>query len=197
LHSFEEGVAERRGGEKLKKAAVAVLGLALSIMLVASASAVMAKSEKVPVVGLSLLMGGAPPEREWETNGGVEQFREAWATGAVYYWFDRTVAPPPAPYNSPPPTYKFNQTSELNGMTNSEAGVSVSHWKCVLRYPLPALGPELGRFEGIMTVKSDGTLTTMHVVYQGSGRFEGQTLMVTGTKLGGQPGVIEGFLLTR
>lgn len=173
-----------------------LIGLLALLMLFAVVAPVMAKAGKVPVVGLSFLAGGFPPVRDWTTEGGIEQFRGAWATGVVYYWFDRTIVPP-APYNSPPPTFKFNQTSEISGMDNEEAGFGVSHWRCVLRYPLPSLGPEQGRFEGVMTVKSEGALTTMHCVYQGSGIFDGQTLQVSGTKLSSQPGVIEGFLLTR
>lgn len=184
----------------MKKVVVSILGLALLMVLVASAAPVMAKAEKVPVVGLSFLTGGLPPTSDWETKGGIEQYRGAWATGVVYYWFDRTIVPP-APYNSPLPTYKFNQTSEVSGMSNDEAGFGVSHWKCVLRYPLPALGPEQGRFEGVMQVvgteTESGSFTTMHCVYQGSGIFEGQTLIVSGEKIGGAPGVIEGFLLKR
>ena len=180
----------------MKKARVGIVALASLFMLIVSVAPVMAKAEKVPVVGLSFLMGGVPPERQWETEGGILQLRNAWVTGTNYYWFDTTVLPPP-PYNSPAPTFKFNVTAEMTGMVKVESGIAVQHWKSVLVYPLPALGPEQGRFEGVMTVKNDGVLTTMHVVYQGSGRFEGQTLMVTGTKLSGQPGVIEGFLLTR
>ncbi len=184
----------------MKKGLIFVLAAALLMVLVASAAPVMAKTERVPVVGLSFLAGGIPPVRDWETEGGIEQFRGAWATGVVYYWFDRTVVPP-APYASPPPTYKFNQTSEISGMNNDNAGFGVSHWRCVLRYPLPALGPEQGRFEGVMQIFSKdtetGSFTTMHCVYQGSGIFEGQTLIVSGTKLGSQPGVIEGFLVSR
>ncbi len=181
----------------MKKVAVAGLAFALLTMTFASVP-VMAKAEKVPVVGLSILQGGLPPSRSWEADDGIHQVRGAMSWGINFYWFDRTSIP----FNfTVPPTYMFNSTSEISSMINEKTLSSVSHWKAVMRYPVSLLSPELGRFEGVMQVRTEvlesGTFTTMHCVYQGSGIFEGQTLVVSGTKLGSQAGVIEGFLLTR
>ncbi len=183
----------------MKRMMILVPVLAL-LMLAAAIAPVMAKAEKVPVAGLSYITGGVPPERIWDTEGGISQMRGAVAYGANYYWIDSALPDPPWTQDKlSTATYKFLATSELSGMENEKTGKSVSHWKVVMSYPFywPPSGPILGTFEGVMHVESAEGLTTMHCVYQGSGIFEGQTLIVSGTKLSGQPGVIEGFLLTR
>jgi hypothetical protein len=194
------------------KRRMVLIGLLALLMLFAVVAPVMAKAEKVPVAGLSFITptGAVPPERDWETGGGIDQYREAFGHGYNCYWINNPLPSPPwippvnlitgVPSTNPNrlrPDYLFYATAEISGMANDKADVSVSHWKAMMVYPIPYLGAEQGRFEGIMTVKSDGVLTTMHCVYQGSGIFDGQTLQVSGTKLSGQPGVIEGFLLTR
>ena len=195
----------------MKKVAVAVLAFAL-FMMAFTVAPVMAKAEKVPVTGLSFItpVGAVSPERAWiPGKSEVGQSRGAIGHGYNAYWINDPLPqqpwiPPVLPNGNPNPApdklvpdLLFYTTNEISSMINFVALMSIGHWKSVMVYPIPNIGAEEGRFEGEMMVFGTPELTTIHCVYQGSGIFEGQTLMVSGTKLSGQPGVIEGFLLTR
>jgi hypothetical protein len=188
---------------KILGVAVAVLAIAMLAITIVPVSA---KAEKVPVVGLNYSIGGLPPSDSWETNGGIAQVRDATVYGKSYYWFDLSAIPgtPPYPYPVPPassyfnpqPTYVFKSTSIASGMENTKTDQAVSHWDVIMVYPFS--GTEQGRFVGQMQVRTDGDVTTMQCVYQGFGLFEGKTLMVSGIRTySSQPGLIEGYLLTR
>ena len=186
------GVEERLGGEKVRKVTVAVLAFALLILCTTVAPA-LAKAEKVPVAGLSITTGGGPTDdfKTWDTKGGIDQVRGVIVTSISKYWVGVTSVPNPAVN----PTYVFAVTTILSpGMENTKTDRAISLWKSTMSYP--AVGQVLGTFEGVMHVESDGGITTVHCVYQGTGMFEGQTLMMSGLRTGSAPGVIEGFLLT-
>ena len=176
----------------MKKVAVIVLAFAL-FMMAFTVAPVMAKAEKVSVAGLSVITGGELPDdfRAWETEGGTVHARGGIAISISRYWIGVSSVPNPAVN----PTYVFAVRSDVSSNNNEKTERGVSLWKSVMSYP--ATGTVQGTFEGVMHVEGDGSLTTMHVVYQGTGMFEGQTMVVSGTKQSGQPGVIEGFLLTR
>jgi hypothetical protein len=196
----------------MKKVIGLMLSLALLMMLFVTVTPVIAKTAtiKSPVAGLSFLtpIGMVPPEHEW-TIGNLQLSYGATVHGYNCYWINNPLPAQPwippvnimtgnlVPTSPLHPDYIFYTTSEVSSISNTETGISISIWKMVMVYPIPSVGPEQGRFVGLMIVKSDGSLTTMNVVYQGSGIFNRQTLQVSGEKQGNQPGVIEGFIIIR
>jgi hypothetical protein len=178
---------------RVKKFAVVVLAMALLMLTLTVASVKAEGAEKVPVAGLSIITGMSPSDdfRGWISDDEIGHLRRMIITSVSLYWMDATSVPNP-PLN---PTYQFSVYTLMSGQGNYKTDRGVSLWKSVMSYP--AVGPVQGTFEGNLHVESVGDVTTMHVIYQGTGIFEGQTLMVSGEKIGMVPGVIEGFLLTR
>ena len=90
--------------------------------------------------------------------------------------------------------------AEVNVKIDTQLGVTTSHYlKWLITFPVQTGVTEAGAFEGVHTYSIDTTPTLSgqgHAVLQGSGGFEGQTLMLK-MELPPLPPVWKGDLLIR
>jgi hypothetical protein len=147
---------------KVYLVAVAVL------FLVIMAVPVMAKPTKGLKVSASLIpgpqVGGAPPEKQWETKGGISQGR-----GREVDYFPITLTIGSDVYTN---GYSYNFG---NAMFNSKTMIQNSRGLAVWTFK------GIGRFEGELKMKIsaiDGYYS-IHGVLFGFGDFEGQKLMLS------------------
>lgn len=172
----------------MRKMMILIPALALLMLLAAVAPVMAEPAKKVPVTGTSTAVWYPGPDAEyWITDGGILQFRGLKTAGMT------TINIPGSP------SLVLKTSGDLFGMVNFKTGDGVMHCKSVWKYP--AVGTVVGTFEGEFTADTTGgypaTYSTMHCVLQGTGIFEGQTLMLSGEMTPPAPGLMEGFLLTR
>jgi hypothetical protein len=147
-----------------------VLVIAVALMAVAMlATPVMASpAEKIPVtLNFSPPTPLAPPEKTWTTNGDILQIRGL-----------------PTSYNiiltilGEPPLFGVD-TNTLNAQHNLKTDVRILHYDVVWTF-------SGGTFEGRLTLKIHNNSLdpifwyySAHLVFQGTGAFEGQTIMMS------------------
>lgn len=146
-----------------------VLVIAVALMAVAMlATPVMASpAEKIPVT----LAFGAPtsddPEKIWTTNGDIRQVRGVPTSRNIILYIPGEL-----------PLYGVD-TNTWNGQYNLKTDFAILHYDVVFAF-------SGGTFEGILTMKiKDYSLPPIfwyysaHLVFQGTGAFQGQTLMLS------------------
>ena len=148
-----------------KKVLAIPIALVFAAMLVIPVMAEPTKGLKVPA---SLIpgpqVGGAPPEKHWDTNGGISQGR-----GREVDYFPITLTIGNDVYTN---GYSYNF---INVMFNSKTMIQISQGLAVWTFE------DIGGFEGNLKMKIsaiDGYYS-IHGVLFGFGDFEGQTLMLS------------------
>jgi hypothetical protein len=165
-----------------------VLGIAFALLLAAMFVAPVFAKTKVAVTATQ--MGGSSEGESWLVDHGIYQFRGAIGAGMV------TLNIP-----GQPPLIGTS-SSVVNGKITFEhpepgpwlEAVGIMHLKMVWTFTGEGT---TGTFEGQMNRKGIGmpmTYIEAHMVLQGTGDFEGQTLMLS--YAGPPPLNWEGFLLT-
>jgi hypothetical protein len=145
--------------------------LVIAVVLMAAAmlaTPVMASpAEKIPITLNFGLPTYGDPEKIWTTNGDIFQVRGR-----------------PSSYNiiltiqGEPPLVGVD-TNTFNGQHNLKTDVKILHYDVVWTF-------EGGTFEGRLTLKIENNLLgpmywyySAHLVFQGTGAFEGQTIMLS------------------
>ena len=167
-----------------KKIALLILGLVVISLLTAPVIAV--SPQKIPVTARTYAQVNSEPEKEWETEGGILHEQGIVRTGNVMLNIQGQVP------------LIGTEREAMNIVENTQTGRTVVHsQKLVFTF-------EGGYFEGVKQSTEFNALPLeftleQHVVLQGFGVFEGQTLMLTqywALAMWPNPPVYEGFLLT-
>ncbi len=148
--------------KKVKKVAVVVLALALSMMLMAFAPAMAASPKKIPVTAVTFNQVNNTPETR-TTNGGI-----------IHTVFERTGNVRLTIDGQAPIVGTLSEV--VHTMNNTKTGEAVGqNFDAVWTFAG-------GSFEGVKQTRISTVPTfslDQHVVFQGSGIFEGQTLMLS------------------
>ena len=149
---------------------IAVVFLAMAI-LATPVMAVPIKGQKVPaILTVTELVGFAPPTKDWITNGGINQFRELYQPHSFIL-------------NIGDQDFTGHTDGFDNGKIDLEKNTLIIRAQAVY-----LVDGKDGGFVGIVHLKAYnfrfGAPATwdwevMHLVAQGFGDFEGQTLMVS------------------
>ncbi len=167
-HKEEKKRINFRGGEraKMNKKALAITITLLAVaMLVAPVMAEPTKGLKVPAtLAAAPQVGGAPPEKQWMTNGGIVQTR---GKQDDYYPIILTIG----------------SDVYTNGYSTNFGNVVINLKTMVVNVRVLAVWTfeGIGGFEGNIEMKLsaiDGYYS-IHCVLRGFGDFEGQTLMLS------------------
>jgi len=167
-----------------KKIALLIFGLIVTSILITPVIA--ASPKKIPATARTYAQVNSEPEKEWETEGGILHEQGIVRTGNVMLNVQGQ-----APLIG-------TEMEALDIVENTKTGKTVVHsQKLVFTF-------EGGYFEGVKQSREFNALPLeftleQHVVLQGFGAFEGQTLMLTqywSLAMWPNPPVYEGFLLT-
>ena len=148
-----------------KKGVMITITLLTVAMLVAPVMAEPAKGLKVPATLVAApQVGGAPPEKQWMTNGGIRQTR---GKQNDYYPIILTIGSDVYPNGY--------STNDVNIVFNTKTMVVNFHGYAVWTFDT------IGGFEGNIEMKLSAIngWYTLHCVLHGFGDFEGQTLMLS------------------
>ena len=174
-----------------------ILLISLLVILIGSlaASVASAAPEKITITGTQ---AGTTTILSQELNeGGIYDY-EANGAGSVTLTITGQSSP-----------LILATSSEISLTINTKTDDGVIHF--VMKWAKMSGGIEIGAFTGQINGKTKTyaylpngypnypaqTESFIHAVLQGSGIYEGQTLMLDGTRVLGQPLKWEGFLLTR
>jgi len=177
---------------KIKIALIPLLALLIASLAVSVACA---SPEKVAVTGIQL---GSTAVVSQEFNNGGVYFHEASGTGSVTLSITGQSAP-----------LVLVTTSQISLVINTKTNDGVIHF--VMKWAKMSGGTEIGAFSGQINGKTEThaylpngypnypaqTESFIHAVLQGSGIYKGETLMLEGTRVLGEPLKWEGFLLAR
>ena len=185
------------------KKAIVVIAVALMVAVMLAVPVLAAPAERIPVA-LTVRTAAAQntlPEKVWTTDGGIKHEQGIIRTVPL----ESMAGNPPAPVKNVVlkidgvPIYGIIY-AVVDVMTNTKTGVMTNHYqKWIITFPVQTGVPVEGSFEGVHTWSIDTTPTISgqgHAVMQGSGGFEGQTLMLK-MEFPPMPVVWNGYLLKR
>lgn len=167
-HKGEKKKIDFRGGERAKmnkKVVVITIALLAVAMFVAPVMAEPTNGLKVPATLIPAdQVGGAPPEKQWMTNGGILQTR---GKQNDYYPINLTIGS-----DNYPNGYSYNFG---NGVFNSKT--MMLNFRAYAVWTFDAIGGFEGNIE--MKLSAIDGYYSIHAVLRGFGDFEGQTLMLS------------------
>jgi len=164
-----------------------LVSLLVFLMLIIALPVMAESPKKIPVTLVTSGTSNSPPEKTWTTEGGIVHSQGAVRTGGATLTIDGQVP------------LVGTVTEDLGpSVINTKTGEMVGHaLKCVFTFPG-------GSFEGVKITKATyengkNVATEQHSVLQGSGVFEGCTLVLSQDwelTTPPMPKVYTGFLLT-